>query len=251
MRLRVRYRKQGRLRFIGAIDVGRVWERALRRADLPIAYSEGFSPHPKVSFTDALPLGYASEGEYAELTFAGRIDVPSAMASLNGAFPEGMAVMTAVPVEDGAPKLAKSLAASVWDIEYPDGTEVEKAAAAAGETAVLTVARERKGEAVEVDIRPAIADISAAGARVRVVVHAADHLPAPNAVAIRPSEVDLALRQFLSDLPQPVLVTRLAQGRPGPSGLAEALTGELIEPLRTDSDSGSVHPPGFDQRHSS
>ena len=59
MRLRVRYRKQGRLRFIGAIDVGRVWERALRRADLPIAYSEGFSPHPKVSFTDALPLGYA------------------------------------------------------------------------------------------------------------------------------------------------------------------------------------------------
>ena len=73
-RLRVRYTKLGRVRFLSARDLTSVWERALRRAELPIAYSEGFSPHPKVSFPDALPVGYASTGEYAELTFAAEID---------------------------------------------------------------------------------------------------------------------------------------------------------------------------------
>ena len=231
MRLRVRYRKQGRLRFIGAIDVGRVWERALRRADLPIAYSEGFSPHPKVSFTDALPLGYASDGEYAELTFAGPIDVASAIAALNPAFPDGMAVLTANPVADGAPKFAKLLQASAWEIVYPDGSDLSQAVRAATDAPALVVARERKGESIDVDIRPAIHQISSDGPRVRVVVHHTDHLPPETAVAVRPSEVDLALRSFSPDLSQPVLVTRLAQGRPETDGLVEALTGELVAPL--------------------
>jgi radical SAM-linked protein len=231
VRVRVRYRKQGRLRFISAIDVGRVWERSLRRADLPIAYSEGFSPHPKVSFTDALPLGSDSTGEYAELTFAGPIDLPSAVRALNAAFPEGMDVLTAVPVEDGAPKFSKSLQASVWDVTYPDGTDPASAVEQAGASTVLVVPRERKGEAVDVDIRPALAHLSSSGTCVRVTVHHADHLPAAVSVAIRPSEVDAALRMFTPDLPQPVLITRLAQGRPETDGLVEALTGERIEPL--------------------
>ena len=238
MRVRVRYRKQGRLRFIGAIDVGRLWERALRRADLPIAYSEGFSPHPKVSFTDALSLGYASEGEYAELTFAGPIHVDSAIAALNAAFPEGMAVTAAVVTQDGAPRFAKSLVASTWDVEYPAGADLERAVAGVRGDTPLIVSRERKGEAVDTDIRPALADISADANLLRVTVVHADHLPQDVAVAIRPSEVDLALRASVIDLPQPVLVTRLAQGRPGPDGLVEALTGELIPPLRPTSVGG-------------
>ena len=231
MRVRVRYRKQGRLRFIGAIDVGRVWERALRRADLPIAYSEGFSPHPKVSFTDALPLGFASDGEYAELTFAGPIDLPSAIAVLNPALPDGMDVLCAVEAPEGSARLAKSLQASIWDIEYPSGTEVGAAVLAASQAEHLTVAKERKGEAVDVDIRPALHSLSSRGARVRATTHHADHLPPETSVAIRPTEVDLALRTFTSELPQPVLITRLAQGRPEADGLVEALTGERIEPL--------------------
>ena len=244
MRLRVRYRKQGRLRFIGAIDVGRVWERALRRADLPIAYSEGFSPHPKVSFTDALPLGYASDAEYAELTFAGPIDIPSAIAALNPAFPDGMSVLTATEVVDGAPKFAKLLQASAWDVVYPDGTEVAGAVRAAADAASLVVPRERKGESTDIDIRPAIHQISSDGPRVRVVVHHTDHLPPKTAVAVRPSEVDLALRSFSPVLSQPVLVTRLAQGRPETDGLVEALTGELVAPLH-----GGSEPQLTFQRH--
>ena len=233
MRIRVRYRKQERLRFISAIDLGRVWERALRRADLPIAYSEGFSPHPKVSFTDALPLGYASAGEYAELTFAGPIDVSAAIVELNAAFPDGIDVTAAVVVPDGAPRFSKLLQASVWDVDYPPDTDLHAAVAGADAADTLVVARERKGEAVDVDIRPALHSLSTDGARLRATVHHTDHLPDAVAVAVRPSEIDLALRSFQPDLAQPVLVTRLAQGRPGPDGLDEALTGERIEPLTT------------------
>ena len=236
MRVRVRYRKQGRLRFIGAIDVGRIWERALRRADLPIAYSEGFSPHPKVSFTDALPLGYASDGEYAELTFAGPIDVGSAVTALNASFPDGMAVSAAVPVADGEPKFAKLLQASAWDIAYPPGTSLADAVDAARSAPALVVPRERKGETTDIDIRPAISSMWSDGACVRVVVIHADHLPPDAAVAVRPTEVDLALRSFSSDLPQPVLVTRLAQGRLEADGLVEALTGKTVAPLHIDRD---------------
>jgi radical SAM-linked protein len=233
VRIRVRYRKQDRLRFISAIDLGRVWERALRRSDLPIAYSEGFSPHPKVSFTDALPLGYASVAEYAELTFAGPIDVSAAVGALNAAFPDGIGVTAAVVVEDGAPRFSKLLAASVWDVDYPAGTDLHDAVAAATSAVALVVPRQRKGDAVDVDIRPALAQLSTDGARLRATVHHTDHLPDAVAVAVRPSEIDLALRSFSPDLAQPVLVTRLAQGRPGPDGLVEALTRELIEPLTT------------------
>jgi radical SAM-linked protein len=203
----------------------------LRKADLPIAYSEGFSPHPKVSFTDALPLGHDSTGEYAELTFAAPVDLRPAIAALNEAFPEGMDVLTAVEVADGAPKFAKLLQASLWDVTYEPGAELSDAARALCDADVLIVARERKGEAVDVDIRPALHHLSADGPRLRMTVHHPDHLPADVSVAIRPSEVDAALRRFLPDLSQPVLVARLAQGRPEADGLVEALTGERYEPL--------------------
>ena len=101
---------------MSAIDLGRLWERALRKADLPIAYSEGFSPHPKVSFPDALPLGYASSGEYAELTFAAPVALDDAVAALNAALPDGLAVLAATEVAEGTTRLSKWLAASVWDL---------------------------------------------------------------------------------------------------------------------------------------
>ncbi len=223
-RIRVRYSKTGKLRFISAIDLGRIWERSLRRAQLPIAYSEGFSPHPKVSFTDALPLGYASTGEYAELTFAGPIPLQPAITALNAAFPEGIAVRRAVAVADGDPKLATWLLASCWDVAYPTGADLTAAVAATGQAESLPIARERKGEPVTVDLRPAIHQISVHGARVRVTLH---HLQVP----VRPTEVDLALRSTDPALPPPALVVRVAQGRPVAEGLVEALSGELIEPL--------------------
>src|SRR6056297_4264613 len=93
-RYRIRWTKLGRVRFLSARDLTSVWERALRRAELPIAYSEGFTPHPKVSFPDALPVGYHSTGEYAELTFAAPIVPDRDIARLSDALPVGMDITT-------------------------------------------------------------------------------------------------------------------------------------------------------------
>ncbi|MGH8905999.1 MAG: TIGR03936 family radical SAM-associated protein [Egibacteraceae bacterium] len=221
MRVRIRYEKTGKLRFISAIDLGRVWERALRRADLPIAFSEGFSPHPKVSFTDALPLGYASTGEYAELTFAAPILIGRTVSVLNDAFPPGMRVSHAVEVAVGAPKLAKWLYASCWDMAYGDVPALTAAADAVKAATALPVARERKGPAVTVDLRPAIHTIIADGGLVRVILH---HVEPP----VRPSEVHQALERCQPGIGEPALITRVAQGSPGAEGLIEALSGDLV-----------------------
>ncbi len=65
--LRVRYTKLGKIRFIGHRDVARIWERSLRKASIPVLYSQGFSPHPRISFGLALPTGFESEAEYVDI----------------------------------------------------------------------------------------------------------------------------------------------------------------------------------------
>ena len=66
-RLRIKYAKRGRARFTSHRDFGRAFERALRRAEVPMAYSSGFSPHPRISYANAAPTGAASEAEYLEI----------------------------------------------------------------------------------------------------------------------------------------------------------------------------------------
>lgn len=242
MRTRVRYAKTGKIRYVSAIDLGRIWERSLRRADLPIAYSEGFSPHPKVSFPDALPLGYGSHAEYAELTFAGPIALDRAIKDLNAAFPNGMRVLDAVEVGDGAPRLAKWLRASLWELAYPSSASeaLSTAANAIRASEHVSVERDRKGETTTIDLRPAIhtidicpvPDDDASGmTRVRVILH---HTEPP----MRPTEVHQALQgaagaHASGELPELAYATRLAQGEPTSEGLVEALSGERYSPCHT------------------
>ena len=238
MRVRVRYAKLGKVRFISAIDMGRIWERSLRRADLPIAYSEGFTPHPKVSFPDALTLGYASTGEYAELTFVGDFDIDRAMAALNAALPEGMDVLSAVEVPDGAPRLSKWLLVSAWDLDYGNvpGLTADRLSSAAREVLAaeqVIVGRDRKGQITDVDLRPAIIALNvgvsnAGGGVVRALIH---HTEPP----MRPQEIHLALVDRLeriapdeASFQEPALVTRVAQGRESDNGVIEAISGDKV-----------------------
>lgn len=235
MRVRLRYAKTGKLRFISAIDLGRVWERALRKADLPIAYSEGFSPHPKVSFLDALPLGYASTAEFAELTFAAPVPLDASMQALNEAFPDGIRVLAAREAAEGEGKLAKRLQASLWDLRYPSEVEPDRlsaAVAAALAAQALPVERERKGESTTIDLRPALHGIAAGDGAVRAVLHHVEP-------QVRPTELHLALVHVAGAgaLAEPELVTRLAQGVPAPEGLEEALEGGFV-PLDAREDAG-------------
>src|SRR5205807_10155133 len=117
-RLRIRYAKRGRLRFTSHRDFARAFERALRRAAVPMAYSAGFSPHPKVSYAGAAPTGVASEAEYLEIALAERREPDSVREALDAALPPGLDVLEVV--EAAPPALAERIEASHWRIELPE-----------------------------------------------------------------------------------------------------------------------------------
>ena len=92
-KLRIRYTKRGRLRFTSSRDFQRALERALRRADVPMAFSAGFHPHPKISYANAAATGTASEAEYFEISVTQRVDVESVREALDEALPEGIDIL--------------------------------------------------------------------------------------------------------------------------------------------------------------
>ncbi len=113
-KLRVRYAKRGRLRFSSTRDFARALERALRRADVPMAFSGGFHPHPLISYANAAPTGTASEAEYFEIRVTERVDPEAVRAALDEALPDGLDVVEVVEAGPGA--LADRLEGSEWRI---------------------------------------------------------------------------------------------------------------------------------------
>lgn len=117
-RIRFRYAKRGRLRFASHRDVARAFERALRAAGVPVALSQGFSPHPRISWIgSAAPTGAASEAEYAELQVTRRLDAQLLRRELDAALPDGLSVLAAQESAGGS--LAEQIDASRWRIELP------------------------------------------------------------------------------------------------------------------------------------
>ena len=115
-KLRIRYTKRGRLRFTSSRDFQRALERALRRADVPMAFSAGFHPHPKISYANAASTGTASEAEYVEISVTQRVDPESVRVALDEALPPGIDIITVVEAAPGA--LADRLEASDWLLEF-------------------------------------------------------------------------------------------------------------------------------------
>src|SRR5262245_11335744 len=113
-RLRVRYAKRGRLRFTSHRDFSRAFERAVFRAGLPMAYSSGFNPHPRISYAGAASTGAASEAEYLELALAEVVEPATVLAALDEAMPDGLDVVEVVESPGGS--LADLLQASLWNI---------------------------------------------------------------------------------------------------------------------------------------
>src|SRR5438132_10708386 len=95
-RVRFRYAKRGRLRFTSHRDFARAFERALRRAGVPMAYSAGFTPHPKISYVGAAPTGVASEAEYLEIGLAQTCDPEEVRRDLDAALPAGLDIVEVV-----------------------------------------------------------------------------------------------------------------------------------------------------------
>jgi len=107
--VRIRFAKQGKVRFISHRDVARAFERAFRIEELPLSFTEGFSPRPKVSFGLALSVGHESEAEYLDVELTEPVDTDALPARLTPALPEGMPATGAVRLIERAPALQESI----------------------------------------------------------------------------------------------------------------------------------------------
>lgn len=208
-RLEVRYAKRGRARFTSHRDFHRALERALRRADVPMAYSSGFNPHPRISFANAAPTGAASEAEYLELGLSETRDPDAVARALDGALPDGLDVVEVVEALPGA--LADRLTASAWLVRMPG---VERAVLQRAVAALLAVDRLE----VERMTKAGMRSFDARGAIVRLAVADDDSLTlvaAHTAPLVRPDDVVQALaRVDAACTPaEPARLTRIAQGR--------------------------------------
>lgn len=202
MRLRIRFTKVGKVRFLGHRDLARVWERTLRRAELPVAYSEGFSPRPKLSFGLALSTGYESDGEYLDVDLAATAPDPQ-LPALPGRFsallPEGIDVTAVCEVSRSEPSLQQAVTSCSWLIEVVDTSAgdaaevVDRALAASS----LMLTRERKGKEVTDDLRPYLLDLSVIGPTPTGVQLAAELGTQPR--TLRPAELLAALDPPLTE----------------------------------------------------
>ncbi|MBK6030848.1 TIGR03936 family radical SAM-associated protein, partial [Streptomyces sp. MBT59] len=241
-RIRLRYTKRGRLRFTSHRDFQRAFERALRRSEVPMAYSAGFTPHPKVSYANAAPTGTGSEAEFLEIALTEARDPEVLRGLLDASMPAGLDIVDAVEARTSG--LAERLTASVWEMRLDgvDPEDVRTAVAAFNDAETVEVQRKAKNGIRTFDARAAVADL-------RVVDAPADRPgERPCAIlrlvvrhvtpAVRPDDVLSGLRA-VADLapPVPAAVTRLAQG------LFDEESGTVTDPLAPDREAApTAHP---------
>lgn len=209
-KLRIQHAKRGPLRFTSHRDFQRAFERALRRAGVPMAYSSGFSPHPKISYANAAPTGVASEAEYVEIGVVEKCEPAKVCAALNTVLPPGLDVIEVV--QANTPDFVNRLEASHWKIELPDislDTLVGALEEFIAKTEVL-VERMTKSGLRKFDARNAVIHgVTTAGTDCAILLLVVRH----GTPAVRPDDVLAALTKVADlEIKIPPRITRLAQG---------------------------------------
>jgi radical SAM-linked protein len=158
MRIRLTFSKSGPLIYIGNLDLYTLWERAARRAGLPLTYSQAFHPQPKIHFGAPLPLGFSSRCELLDMRLNEELDVESLKVRLNGALPPGLRVTKIEQVADSAPALQTLVASAEYEVRLRQECSV---ADLAERVDVLlranSLPRERRGKRYE--LRPLIEEL--------------------------------------------------------------------------------------------
>lgn len=253
-RLRLRYAKRGRLRFSSHRDFQRAFERALRRAGVPMAYSQGFNPHPRVSYANAAPTGTASEAEYVEIAVTSVLDPEKVRLALDTALPPGLDVLEVVASRTS--DFIERLQASVWELELPgvDVATAQHAADALMAADEVLVERLTKNGIRTFDARGpvlAVEVVAAADPTVDFEADAPEQASRPSGdladcaimrlvvrhvtPSVRPDDVLVALRHVANLVPPvPVRVTRLAQGPLVADVRGQAAVDAVSDPLTAD-----------------
>lgn len=159
MRARITFTKQGALRYTGHLDLHRLWERAMRRAELPIAYSQGFHPQPKISLAAALPLGFSSRAEVLDVRLIGEIPVDEISLRLKDNLPPDIQVTHVESVDQRAPALQTQVLSATYEVhltEPVEGSDLTRKIE--GLMTSETLPRERRGKFY--DLRPLIEMLS-------------------------------------------------------------------------------------------
>lgn len=146
-RYRFRFSKTGRVRFLGHLDLARTLMRALRRARLPLVYSQGFNPKPRVQFGPALPLGFQSLGEYLDLETSVRLDPDAALEAVNAALPEGLRAQAMREISGTVPTLGEAIRAARYRVDLLARPDADERVARFRERGPVTLVSDRKGKA--------------------------------------------------------------------------------------------------------
>jgi radical SAM-linked protein len=161
MRVRLRYAERGKVRFLSHRDLARVWERAIRKAELPIAYSEGFSPRPRLHFGLALSVGHESDAEFLDIDLRTDVDVSDLPRRLTPCLPDGVDVTAAAVVADNEAALQAVVTSVTWsfdlDCDVADARDRLERLLARDE---VLLGVQRKGKEQQVDLRPLILEAS-------------------------------------------------------------------------------------------
>jgi radical SAM-linked protein len=122
MRLRISFAKNDLMRFTGHLDLHRAWERIFRRAALPLAYTQGFSPHPRINLASALPLGFTSEAELVDVWLEEELPLDEIARSLTRAIPPGIQIIEIQSIIERLPSLQSSLESSEFVVTFLEET---------------------------------------------------------------------------------------------------------------------------------
>ncbi len=158
MRVRITFSKTDALRYIGNLDLHALWERAARRAQLPLAYTQGFHPQPKIYLASALPLGFSSRCEVVDLRFTQDVDVAEIPGVLQTVMPSGIRILKAEIVDEQAPALQTQVIAAEYEVTITSVPEAGLRQRSKELLAESTLPRERRGKAY--DLRPLIEQLT-------------------------------------------------------------------------------------------
>lgn len=159
MRVRITFTKQNALRYIGHLDLHKLWERAVRRAELPLAYSQGFHPQPKISLAAALPLGFSSRGEVLDVRLHENLPVERIAKQLSENLPPDIKILNIEEVNENLPALQTQTLSAMYDVKLTEPIDpVELKRRVESIMAAESLMRERRGKSY--DLRPLIETIS-------------------------------------------------------------------------------------------